>query len=346
MLAGAFACTVIRTRTTIHRAAGTTGARAMTTTTSTLVGRDLLSAADLSAAEVDRVFETATLLKAEFRARRRHELPLLAGRTLAMLFQKPSLRTRVTFEAGMTQLGGAAIYLPEDAVMGAREAVRDVARNLERFVDAIVARTGPHEVVLELAAQASVPVINGLTLREHPCQALADVFTIREHLGRLEGAVVTFVGDGNNVYHSLALVGAAFGMEVRLAHPNGYAPDPRIVAIAEERATESGGRLVFGQDPVELVRGADVVYTDAWTSMGQEVETEARRDAFAAYRIDDALMSAAGPNAVAMHCLPAHRGEEITSSVMDGPRSLIFEQSENRLHVQKALLVELIGAVE
>ncbi len=317
----------------------------MTTTTSTLVGRDLLSAADLSAVEVERVFETAALLKAEFRARRRHELPLLAGRTLAMLFQKPSLRTRVTFEAGMTQLGGAAIYLPEDAVMGAREAVRDVARNLERFVDAIVARTGPHEVVLELAAQASVPVINGLTLREHPCQALADIFTIREHLGRLEGAVVTFVGDGNNVYHSLALVGAAFGMEVRLAHPRGYAPDPRIVALAEERATESGGRLVFGQDPVELVRGADVVYTDAWTSMGQEVETEARRDAFAAYRIDDALMSAAGPNAVAMHCLPAHRGEEITSSVMDGPRSLIFEQSENRLHVQKALLVELIGAV-
>ena len=316
----------------------------MTTSTSTLVGRDLLSAADLSAAEVDRVFETAALLKAEFRARRRHELPLLAGRTLAMLFQKPSLRTRVTFEAGMTQLGGAAIYLPEDVVMGAREAVRDVARNLERFVDAIVARTGPHEVVLELAAQASVPVINGLTLREHPCQALADIFTIREHLDRLEGAVVTFVGDGNNVYHSLALVGAAFGMEVRLAHPNGYAPDPRIVAIAEERATESGGRLVFGRDPVELVRGADVVYTDAWTSMGQEVETEARRDAFAAYRIDDALMSAAGPNAVAMHCLPAHRGEEITSSVMDGPRSLIFEQSENRLHVQKALLVELIGA--
>ena len=201
------------------------------------------------------------------------------------------------------------------------------------------------EVVLELAAQASVPVINGLTLREHPCQALADIFTIREHLGRLEGAVVTFVGDGNNVYHSLALVGAAFGMEVRHAHPIGYAPDPRIVATAEKRARESSGRLVFGQDPVELVRGADVVYTDAWTSMGQEVETEARRDAFAAYRIDDALMSAAGPNAVAMQCLPAHRGEEITSSVMDGPRSLIFEQSENRLHVQKALLVELIGAV-
>jgi ornithine carbamoyltransferase len=310
----------------------------------TLRGRDLLSAADLSASEVGQVFDTATRLKDEFRTDRRHAEKPLSGRTLAMLFQKPSLRTRVTFEAGMTQLGGAAIYLPEDAVMGAREAVRDVARNLERFVDAIVARTGPHEVVLELAAQSSVPVINGLTLREHPCQALADIFTIREHLGRLDGAVVTFVGDGNNVFHSLALVAVAFGMEVRLAHPLGYGPDPRIVAAVQARAAGSGGRLVFGQEPEELVRGAAVVYTDAWTSMGQEVETEARRDAFAAYRVDDALMDAAGPDAVAMHCLPAHRGEEITSSVMDGPRSLIFEQSENRLHVQKALLVELIGA--
>lgn len=309
-----------------------------------LRGRDLLGAADLTAAEVERIFDTATQLKAEFREQRRHTSPLLQGRTLAMLFQKPSLRTRVTFEAGMTQLGGAAIYLPEDAVMGAREAVRDVARNLERFVDAIVARTGPHEVVLELAAQASVPVINGLTLREHPCQALADVFTIREHLGKLDGGVITFIGDGNNVYHSLALVAVAFGMEVRLAHPTGYGPDPRIVAAAQDRAARSGGRLIFGQEPEELVRGANVVYTDAWTSMGQEAETEARRDAFAAYRIDDALMDAAGPDAVAMHCLPAHRGEEITSSVMDGPRSRIFEQSENRLHVQKSLLVELIGA--
>jgi len=310
----------------------------------TLRGRDLLGAADFSTAEVERVFATAERLKAEFRAERRHADLVLQGRTLAMLFQKPSLRTRVTFEAGMTQLGGAAIYLPEDAVMGAREAVRDVARNLERFVDAIVARTGPHEVVLELAAQAAVPVINGLTLREHPCQALADVFTIREHLGRLEGGVITFVGDGNNVYHSLALVAAAFGMEIRLAHPTGYGPDPRIVATAQERAAEAGGRLVFGQEPEELVRGADIVYTDAWTSMGQEAQTEARRDAFAAYRVDDALMDAAGPDAMAMHCLPAHRGEEIASSVMDGRRSLIFEQSENRLHVQKALLVELIGA--
>jgi ornithine carbamoyltransferase len=197
--------------------------------------------------------------------------------------------------------------------------------------------------VLELAAQASIPVINGLTLREHPCQALADVFTIREHLGRLDGAVVTFVGDGNNVYHSLSLLGAAFGMEVRLAHPAGYGPNESIAAKAQELAAGSGGRLVFGTDPFELVKGADIVYTDAWTSMGQEAEAEERRDAFAAYRVDDALMAAAGPDAMAMHCLPAHRGDEITSSVMDGPRSLILEQSENRLHVQKALLVELLA---
>jgi ornithine carbamoyltransferase len=310
-----------------------------------LRGRDLLSAADLTAAEIERVFATATTLKTEFRDARRHAVPPLPGRTIAMLFQKPSLRTRVTFEAGMTQLGGTAIYLPEDTVMGAREAVRDVAHNLERFVDGIVARTGPHEVVLELAAQAAIPVINGLTLREHPCQALADVFTIREHLGSLEGVVVTFVGDGNNVYHSLALVGAALGMEIRLAHPARYGPDERIVAAAEALAEASGGRLVFGSDPRELVDGAAIVYTDAWTSMGQEVEAEARRDAFREYVVDDALLDLAGPDVRAMHCLPAHRGEEITSAVMDGPRSLIFDQSENRLHVQKALLVELLGPV-
>jgi ornithine carbamoyltransferase len=308
-----------------------------------LRGRDLLSVADLSVDEVGQVFARADALKAEFRATRRHAAPPLVGRTLAMLFQKPSLRTRVTFEAGMAQLGGTAIYLPEDAVMGAREAVRDVAHNLERFVDAIVARTGPHAVVVELAAQASIPIINGLTLREHPCQALADVFTIREHVGSLPGTVVTFVGDGNNVYHSLALLGVAYGMEVRLAHPPGYGPNEAIVATARELAAASGGRLVFGHDPRELVEGAAVVYTDAWTSMGQEAEAEERRDAFAAYRVDDALMAIAGPAAIVMHCLPAHRGEEIASSVMDGSQSRIFEQSENRLHVQKALLVELLG---
>jgi ornithine carbamoyltransferase len=308
-----------------------------------LRGRDLLSVADLTASEVVRVYETAAELKAEFRATRRHAVPYLPGRTLAMLFQKPSLRTRVTFEAGMAQLGGHAIYLTHDVVLGARESVRDVARNLDRVVDAIVVRTGPHEVALELAAQADIPVINGLTLREHPCQALADLFTIQERFGRLEGLVVAFVGDGNNVYHSLALLGSALGLEVRLAHPPGYGPNERIVARARDLASESGARLTFSHDPYEAVSGAAVVYTDAWTSMGQEAETEGRRDAFAAYQVDDALLDAAGPDVLAMHCLPAHRGEEITSAVMDGPRSLIWEQSENRLHVQKALLVEVLG---
>jgi ornithine carbamoyltransferase len=308
-----------------------------------LRGRDLLSAADLAPDEVLRIFDLAADLKAEYLERRRHADPPLVGRTLAMLFQKPSLRTRVTFEAGMNQLGGHAVYLTEDTIMGARETVHDVARNLERFVDAIVARTGPHAVVVELAGQADIPVINGLTLREHPCQALADMFTIRERFGRLEGVVVAFVGDGNNVYHSLALLGAMLGMEVRLAHPAGYAPNQQIVEHARALATEHGGRLEFTSDPADAVRGAQVVYTDAWTSMGQEAETVERRDAFARYRVDDKLLDIAGPDAVAMHCLPAHRGEEITSEVMDGPRSIIWDQSENRLHAQKALLVEVIG---
>jgi ornithine carbamoyltransferase len=314
-----------------------------TMSAASLLGRDLLSVADLTAPEIENIFERAARLKAEFRAGRRHARTPLAGRTLAMLFQRPSLRTRVTFEAGMTQLGGHAIYLTNDVVLGARESVRDVARNLERFVDGIVVRTGPHEVVVELAAQASIPVVNGLTLREHPCQALADLFTIRERFGRLDGLVLAFVGDGNNVYHSLSLAGALFGMEVRLAHPPGYAPNQRIVGTAQAFADASGARLVFSQDPVEVVRGAAVVYTDAWTSMGQEAEAEERRDAFAAYQVNADLLRAAGPDALVMHCLPAHRGEEITDEVMDGPRSLIWEQSENRLHAQKALLVALLA---
>ena len=310
-----------------------------------LEGRDFLSVADLSVAEVLRLFDTAAALKAEYRATRRHQAEPLRGRTIALLFQRPSLRTRVTFEAGMSQLGGHAVYLAHDTVLGARESVRDVARNLDRFVDGLVARTGPHEIVVELAAQAAIPVINGLTIREHPCQALADVFTLRERFGRLDGLVLAFVGDGNNVYHSLALLGPALGLEVRLAHPPGYAPNARLVERARELADAGGGRLAFTHDPLEAVKGAAVVYTDAWTSMGQEAEAEERRDAFRAYQVNDALLDAAGPDVLAMHCLPAHRGEEITSAVMDGPRSLILDQSENRLHVQKALLVEILGEV-
>jgi ornithine carbamoyltransferase len=312
--------------------------------TGSLRGRDLVSIRDLARDEVERLFQRATVLKTEYADGRRHRDQPLAGRTIALLFQHPSLRTRVTFEAGMTQLGGHAIHLAAgDVGLGARETVPDVARNLDRFVDGIVVRHSSQEVVAELAARATIPVVNALTLREHPCQALADVFTIRERFGSLAGVVVTFIGDANNVFHSLAVLAATFGAEVRLAHPQGYGPDARMEARVRERAGQGGGRLILGNDPRELAEGASVLYTDAWTSMGLEAEAEARRDAFRDYRIDHELVVAAGPDAVVMHCLPAHRGEEIESEVMDGPRSVIFEQSENRLHVQKALLTELLA---
>jgi ornithine carbamoyltransferase len=250
----------------------------------------------------------------------------------------------VTFEAGMAQLGGHAIQLTAGNVgWGSREPVADVARNLDRFVDAIIVRTGPHAIAEELAAAATIPVINALTLREHPCQALADVFTLGEVFGRLDGLVVAFVGDGNNVFHSLALVGAGQGLEVRLAHPPGYGPDPVLLGQAEALAEANGGRMVIGDDPYAMAVGADVIYTDAWTSMGQEAETDVRRTAFAGYQVNAGLLAVAGGQARVMHCLPAHRGEEITSEVMDGPQSLVLAQSENRLHVQKGLLVELLG---
>jgi ornithine carbamoyltransferase len=312
--------------------------------TGSLRGRDFVSFADLDRAAVEQVFERAELLKAEYLATGSHAEPPLRGRTLAMLFQHPSLRTRVTFEAGMTQLGGHGIYLAAgDVGLGQREAVGDVAHNLERFVEGIMARVTDHGVVEQLAVEAAIPVINALTLREHPCQALADLLTLRERFGRLDGLVLAFVGDGNNVFHSLALAGATFGMEIRLAHPEGYGPDPRILATAREIAAAAGGRILVGHDAREMVRGAAVVYTDAWTSMGQEAETAVRRYAFATYRVDARLLEAAGPDALVMHCLPAHRGEEISDDVMDGPRSLIWVQSENRLHAQKGLLAEIMG---
>ncbi len=308
-----------------------------------LRGRDLVSIADLDVAEVEVIFARADALKAELAAKRRHAHLALAGRTLALIFEKPSLRTRVTFEAGTTQLGGHAIYLASEVGFGKRETVSDIARNLSRWVDAIAIRTFEQPVVEDLAREASVPVINALTDVEHPCQALADMFTLRERYGRLERLVLSFVGDGNNVYHSLALLGTMLGMEVRLAHPEGYGPDPSIVERARSMAAAHGGRLVVDHDPRAVVAGADAVYTDTWISMGQEAESDERRDVFRSYRVDDALLDVAGPDAVAMHCLPAHRGEEITSEVLDGPRSLVFEQAENRMHVQKAFLVECIG---
>ena len=311
-----------------------------------LRGRDFVSVADLTRPELDRVFARSATLKTEYLSLGRHVEPPLLGRTLVMLFEHPSLRTRVTFEAGMTQLGGHGIYLAaRDVGLGQRETVSDVARNLDRFVDGIMARVADHEIVAELAAATTISVINALTNREHPCQTLADLLTMRERFGRLEGLVVAFVGDGNNVFHSLALAGAAYGMEIRLAHPPGYGPDPDVLARATAIGAKTGGRIVIGADPREMVRAAAVLYTDSWTSMGQEAETEIRRTAFVGYRLDQALLTVAGPDAVAMHCLPAHRGEEITDEVMDGPRSLVWEQSENRLHAQKGLLAELLGPV-
>jgi ornithine carbamoyltransferase len=312
-------------------------------TVAPLRGRDLLSAGDLTVDEVELVFGRATELKAEFRATRRHAGLPLAGRTLAMLFEKPSLRTRVTFEAGMTQLGGHAVHLAtSDVGVGTRETAADVARNLDRWVDGIMVRTFGHAIAEEMAAAASIPVINALTDLEHPCQALADVFTLRERFGSLDGLVVAFIGDGNNVFHSLALLGSRLGVEVRLAHPAGHGPDPAIIERA--RAISAGaGRVLLGEDPATAVRGADVVYTDAWTSMGQEAEAERRRTEFAGFQVDARLLSSAGPSTLVMHCLPAHRGEEITSDVLDGPRSIVLDQAENRLHVQKGFLAESLG---
>ncbi len=311
--------------------------------TASLQSRDLLSAGDLTRDEYECVFATATSLKGEFRKSRRHEAQPLAGRNVALIFEKQSLRTRVTFEAGLNQLGGHALHLGDGIGFRVRESVSDIARNLDRWIDGIVIRTFDHSVVNELAAEAGIPVFNALTDEEHPFQALADLLAMREHFGSLEGRVLTFVGDGNNVYHSLALAGATLGMEVRLAHPAGFGPQAEIVARAETLAASSGGKIVIGRDPREIVPGSDALYADVWVSMGQEDQSHARFAAFAGYCVDAALLELAGSAAVAMHCLPAHRGQEITADVLDGPRSLALEQAENRLHVQKAFLVESIG---
>ena len=308
-----------------------------------LLGRDLLSSADLTRAEYERIFDTATELKREFRDTRRHAAQPLAGRNVALIFEKQSLRTRVTFEAGLNQLGGHALCLGEGIGFGVRESVSDIAHNLERWIDGIVIRTFDHSVVTELAVEAGIPVFNALTDDEHPFQALADLLAMREHFGSLEGRVLSFVGDGNNVYHSLALAGAILGLEVRLAHPPGFGPNGDIVATAERLARSSGGKIVIGRDPRELAPGSDALYTDVWVSMGQEGQSHARLAAFAGYRVDSALLELAGPEAVAMHCLPAQRGQEITDEVLDGPRSIALDQAENRLHVQKAFLVESLG---
>jgi len=298
--------------------------------------RDLLRVADLATAEIETVLDLAARLKAELKAGKPH--PLLAGRTLAMIFEKPSLRTRVTFEVGMVQLGGAAINLARgDIRFGEREPTRDIARNLDRWVDIVMARTFAHQSVVDLATWARVPVVNGLSDLHHPCQVLADCLTVREHLGRIAGLRITFVGDGNNMAHSWMDAAARLDFDLVIACPPGYEPDPTITK-------EAGARVTITHDVAAAARGADVLYTDVWTSMGQEEEADHRRRVFAPYQINDALVALAEPRALVMHCLPAHRGEEISESAMEGPHSVVFDQAENRLHAQNAILVWLLNA--
>ncbi|HET8568056.1 MAG TPA: ornithine carbamoyltransferase [Candidatus Limnocylindria bacterium] len=297
--------------------------------------RHLVSVADLTDDEMGWVLERAASLKT---TRRSHARPL-TGRALALIFEKPSLRTRLSFDVAMQDLGGTASYLsPAEVGLGRRESVADVARVVSRLVDAAVLRTNAHETIEEFARYSTIPVLNGLSDVEHPCQAVADLVTMREHKGDLRGVVAAFVGDGNNVAHSLMLAAAMTGLTLRVASPEGYEPGRAWRAEVDERAKRTSARITVGNDPVEAVRGADVVYTDVWTSMGQEAEYERRRRAFKGFQLNAALLAHAAPDAVVMHDLPAHRGEEITDDVLDGARSVVFDQAENRLHAQKALL--------
>jgi ornithine carbamoyltransferase len=299
--------------------------------------RDLISIADLTREQIEDLFALALRLKADRRDGWPH--PFLAGKTLAMIFEKPSLRTRVTFEAGMVQLGGYAVYLsPPDIGLGTRETPADVARNLSRWVDLIMVRTFSHAVVLELAHHATIPVINGLSDLLHPCQVLADCLTLIEQRERLEGLKVAFIGDGNNVANSWLNAASKLPFAFALACPPGYEPDANLLAAARQR----GAQITITASVEEAVRGADAVYTDVWTSMGQEKESALRREAFRPYQVNAEVMAMAKPDALVMHCLPAHRGEEITEEVLDGPQSVVLEQAENRLHIQKAIMVWLL----
>jgi len=303
--------------------------------------RHFVSVADLGPSDLARLLDEASSLKA---GRGRHARPL-AGRTLAQIFEKPSLRTRLSFEVGMVELGGHCVYLsPQEVGLGRRESVADVARVVSRMVDAVVLRTNAHETIEEFARWSSIPVINGLSDLTHPCQGLADILTIRERKGPdLRRVTVAYVGDGNNVLHSLMLGTALVGAHLRAATPEGYEPQERYVELARRAASASGGTVTLLRDPVAAVKDADVVYTDVWTSMGQEQEYERRRRAFHGYQVNADLLRGAKPDAIVMHDLPAHRGEEITDDVMDGPQSAVFDQAENRLHAQKAVLRWLLG---
>jgi ornithine carbamoyltransferase len=302
--------------------------------------KNYLSVADLSAEEILDLLEHAIELKHDLAHGRPHHL--LPGKVAALVFQKPSLRTRVSFEVAMLQLGGHALYLsPNEIQLGQREGIPDAARVLSRYVDAIVARVFLHSDVTQLADNSSVPVVNALSDREHPCQILADLMTLLERRGSLHGLKLAFVGDGNNVANSLAIAAARLGIELRLACPDGYEPDPTV--LEEAAQLNGGGSVELFRDPHQAVHGAEAVYTDAWYSMGQEGEADLRAPVFRHYQLNRELLAQAEPQALAMHCLPAHRNQEITDEVLDGPASIVYDQAENRLHVQKALMVRLLA---
>ncbi len=304
-----------------------------------VTGRDLISIQDFSPDELGCALELAASMKArpaDFRG-------ILAGKQIVLFFEKPSLRTRLTFEAGINSLGGASFFVDQtQSRLGARESLSDVAHNLERWIDGIVLRTFAHETVTTMAMHASIPVINALSELEHPCQAMADMLTLQQHFGDLHGTHLAYVGDGNNVAHSLMLAAASLGASVSIGTPRGYEPNADITEAARELAATSGAQVRVVNDPIEAVAGADAVYTDVWASMGQEEEAADRSKLFAPFQVNQKLFSYAAKHAVFMHCLPAHRGDEVTASVIDSPRSVVFDQAENRLHVQKSILVLLL----
>jgi len=305
-------------------------------------GRDLLSVNDLTVDEVYRIFDLAKQLKARQKKGEQHHL--LEGKTLGMIFQKASTRTRVSFEVGMYQLGGIALFLSaNDLQIGRGEPVKDTARVLSRYLDGIMIRTFSHAEVEELARYADVPVINGLTDYLHPCQALTDIFTVVERQGMVKGRKLAYVGDGNNMVNALLHTCAKVGMDIAVATPPGYGPHPQVVLEAQAAAAAAGSKVALVTDPKDAAVGADVLYTDVWASMGQEAERAVRQRAFAGYQINEGLLKLAKPDAIVLHCLPAHRGEEITDAVIEGPQSAVFDEAENRLHVQKAIMALLMG---
>ncbi len=304
--------------------------------------KDLISIKDLTTKEVGRIFQTSAELKKDPRAFG----DALSGCSVALIFEKPSLRTRVTFDLGATQMGASCVYLDHQGVrLGERESVKDMALNLERWVDVIVARTYSHETVVELAAHSSVPVINGLSEFSHPCQGLTDYFTLTEKVGSdLKGFSLAYVGDGNNTCHSLIFGAAKLGAHIRVGTPKGYEPSAEVVKLARREARRTGAKIEIVHDPYEAVEGVQAVYTDVWASMGFEAETERRREIFSSYRVTKKLMAAAARGAFFMHCLPAHRGDEVDAQVIDSDCAIVYDQAENRLHTQKAIMLLLVRA--